>query len=64
MQCCLNLSMAKFEVLTDRNPEDMYKYCFENLTKETTDSSCIHNLRTFFLIKDIDRKRETTYLVT
>ena len=38
----------------------MYKYCVEHLAKETTDSSCAHNLRTFFLIKDIDRKRETT----
>ncbi|XP_071122434.1 uncharacterized protein [Mytilus edulis] len=40
-------------------PEEMYKFCTENLTKDcSTDESCIHNLRTFILITDIDRKIE------
>ncbi|CAG2246971.1 unnamed protein product [Mytilus edulis] len=40
-------------------PEEMFKFCTENLTKDcSTDESCIHNLRTFILITDIDRKIE------
>ncbi|CAG2240345.1 unnamed protein product [Mytilus edulis] len=40
-------------------PEEMYKFCTENLTKDcSTDESCIHNLRTFISITDIDRKIE------